>query len=39
MAHNYDLDCNDYEQIDNHWNEETADKYAVDFNGVWYKNE
>lgn len=39
MARNYNLDWNDWDKIDNHWNADTAEKYSVDFNGIWYKNE
>lgn len=35
---NYSLDCEDYAQIDA-WTEGASDKYAVDFNGCWYKEE
>ena len=39
MARNYDLDWDDWDRIDNHWDYDTAQKYSVDLNGVWYKNE
>lgn len=39
MTRNYNLNENDYNEIDNNWNAENAEKYGVDFNGVWYKNE
>lgn len=35
---NYDLDFEDYAQIDA-WAEGASDKYAVDFYGRWYKME
>ena len=38
MSRNYDLDWDDYSAIDA-WGEGTADTYAVDFNGLWYKTE
>lgn len=39
MARNYNLNENDYNTIDNHWDADAHEKYGVDFNGVWYKNE
>ena len=39
MARNYNLDWDDWDRIDNHWDADTAEKYSVDFNGTWYKNE
>lgn len=39
MARNYDLDWDDYDTIDNHWDADAKEKYGVDFNGCWYKNE
>lgn len=38
MSRNYNLDLDDYAAIDE-WGEGAADTYAVDFNGLWYKNE
>jgi hypothetical protein len=38
MSRNYNLDSDDYAAIDE-WGEGAADTYAVDFNGLWYKNE
>lgn len=39
MKRNYNLDENDYDTIDKHWDAEANEKYGVDFNGLWYKNE
>lgn len=39
MARNYNLNEGDYDAIDNHWDADTNEKYGVDFNGCWYKNE
>ena len=38
-ARNYNLGYEDYDQIENNWSAETAEKYGTDFNGVWYKVE
>lgn len=39
MNRNYNLNEDDYDTIDNHWGYEAHEKYGVDFNGCWYKNE
>ena len=39
MARNYNLNEDDYDTIDNHWDYEAHETYGVDFNGCWYKNE
>lgn len=39
MSRNYNLSYEDWDQIDNNWGAETSEKYSVDFNGCWYKNE
>ncbi len=38
MTRNYNLNENDYDTIDNHWDDDAHEKYGVDFNGLWYKN-
>lgn len=38
MKRNYNLDCDDYAQIDA-WAEGASDNYAVDLNGCWYKTD
>lgn len=35
---NYNLTHEDWEAIDR-WDENAADTYAVDLNGLWYKTE
>ena len=39
MARNYDLNDSDYDTIYNNWSADAHEKYSVDFNGCWYKNE
>ena len=39
MSRNYNLNENDYNTIYSHWDADANEKYGVDFNGVWYKNE
>ena len=38
MSRNYNLDWEDYAAIDT-WGEGASEKYGVDFNGCWYKEE
>lgn len=38
MSRNYNLDWDDYAAIDE-WGEGASEKYGVDINGCWYKEE